>query len=478
MTTSLFRRGALALASLVLAACNSLIPSYQRPALPLASAWPDASTAATAADGTSTAAAELPWSDFLADARIRALVDIAQRNNRDLRLAVLNVEQVRAQLGIQRADLLPTIGAGANFTRAPNSSGSMTSAYSLGFAVSAYELDLFGRVRSLEQVALARYLASDEGRRAAQLAVVAAVASAELAVRADDELLQVTQRALQSREESLRLVRVRFDGGVSAEPELRGAESLLAAARASFAGLQRQRSLDGNALVLLLGQPLPADLPAAKPLQQVHFSELPVGLPSDVLLKRPDISQAEQQLLAANANIGAARAAFFPRITLTGTLGTASNQLSGLFDTVAWTFAPQLLYPLFDSGRNASNLAAAKVGRDIAIAQYEKAIQVAFREVADALAARATLGEQLAAQRAQAAAEDRRAELAGQLLRGGAASQLDLLDAQRAGLAARQAVVQLELARLQNAVLLYRVLGGGAGQVQASPPVGTLKDLS
>ena len=476
MTASLLRRGTAALALLALSACTSLIPSYQRPAPPVASSWPEASTgapvASPAAGAAATAAAELPWSDFLADARIRALVEIAQRNNRDLRLAVLNVEQVRAQLGIQRADLLPTVGAGANFTRAPNSSGVMTSVYSLGFAVSSYELDLFGRVRSLEQAALARYLASDEGRRAAQVSLVAAVASAELAVRADDELLQVTQRAVQSRAESLRLVRVRFDGGIAAEPELRGAESLLAAARASLAGLQRQRSLDGNALVLLLGQPLPADLPPAQPLEQVSFAPLPVGLPSEVLLKRPDIAQAEQQLLAANANIGAARAAFFPRITLTGSLGTASSQLSGLFDKVAWTFAPQLLYPLFDSGRNESNLAAAKAGRDIAVAQYEKAIQVAFREVADALAGRATLSEQLAAQRAQAAAEDRRAELAGQLLRGGAASQLDLLDAERARLAARQAVVQLELARLQNAVLLYRVLGGGAGEPRDQPAGG------
>lgn len=476
MATSLLSRGAAALALLALSACTSLIPSYQRPAPPVASSWPDTTTAAPAvslaAGASATAAAELPWSDFLADARIRALVEIAQRNNRDLRLAVLNVEQVRAQLGIQRADLLPTVGVGANFTRAPNNSGVMTSVYSLGFAVSSYELDLFGRVRSLEQAALARYLASDEGRRAAQVSLVAAVAGAELAVRADDELLQVTRRALQSREESLRLVRVRFDGGIAAEPELRGAESLLAAARASLAGLQRQRSLDNNALVLLLGQPLPADLPAAQPLEQVSFAPLPVGLPSEVLLQRPDIAQAEQQLLAANANIGAARAAFFPRITLTGSLGTASSQLSGLFDKVAWTFAPQLLYPLFDSGRNESNLAAAKAGRDIAVAQYEKAIQVAFREVADALAGRATLGEQLAAQRAQAAAEDRRAELAGQLLRGGAASQLDLLDAERARLAARQAVVQLELARLQNAVLLYRVLGGGAGEPHAQPAGG------
>lgn len=472
MSTSFIVRGAAMLAVLLLAACTSLIPSYERPAPPVAAAWPEGTTAAPAGkQAAGAAAAELAWSEFLADARIRALVEIALRNNRDLRLAALNVEQVRAQLGIQRADLLPTVGLGATFTRAPNTSGVETNLFTFGVAVSSYELDLFGRVRSLSQAALARYLASEEGRRAAQVALVAAVASTELAVRADDELLEVTQRALQSREESLRLVRVRFDGGVAAETELRGAESLLAAARASLAGLQRQRSLDRNALVLLLGEGLPADLPAATPLEQVAFVELPAGLPSEVLLKRPDIAQAEQQLLAANANIGAARAAFFPRITLTGSLGTASSQLSGLFEKVAWTFAPQLLYPLFDAGRNESNLAAAKAARDIAVAQYEKAIQVAFREVADALAGRATLGEQLAAQRAQAVAEERRAALAGQLLRGGVASQLDLLDAERARLAARQAVVQLELARMQNSVLLYRVLGGGAGEPQVQAAV-------
>jgi NodT family efflux transporter outer membrane factor (OMF) lipoprotein len=256
---------------------------------------------------------------------------------------------------------------------------------------------------------------------------------------------------------------VRFDGGVAAEPELRGAESLLAGARANLAALQRQRRLDLNALVLLIGQPLPADLPAAPPLEALGLAELPAGLPSEVLLQRPDIRQAEQQLIAANANIGAARAAFFPRISLTASLGTASTQLSGLFENTAWSFGGQLLQPLFDAGRNQANLEAAQAARAIAVAQYEKSIQVAFREVADALAGRATLGEQLAAQQAQAAAEARRASLADLLLRGGAASQLDRLDAERSLLAARQAVVQLQLARLQNAVLLYRVLGGGAG---------------
>ena len=469
MNASALRLGAAALALVALSSCTSLIPEYQRPEAPVASSWPATPGAAPAgapgAGANVTAAADLSWSDFIADARIRALVGIALHNNRDLRLAVLNVEQVRAQLGIQRADLLPTVGLGGGYSRAPNSSGVITNTFTLGLAVSSFELDLFGRVRSLEQAALARYLASEQGRRAAQLSLVAAVASAELALRADDELLAVTRQALKSREESLRLVRVRFDGGVAAEAELRGAESLLAAARVGVAALQRQRSVDGNALVLLLGQPLPADLPPAPPLEQVSFAPVPVGLPSEVLLRRPDIAQAEQQLLAANANIGAARAAFFPRITLTGSLGTVSSQLSGLFDKTVYTFTPQLLYPLFDAGRNQSNLAAAQAGRDIAVAQYEKAIQVAFREVADALAGRATLGEQLAAARAQAEAEERRAAVASRLLLGGSASQLDVLDAERARLAARQAVVQVQLARLQNDVLLYRVLGGGAAHI-------------
>jgi NodT family efflux transporter outer membrane factor (OMF) lipoprotein len=447
---------AAAAAALLLAAC-SLIPSYERPPAPVAADWPQ--PAAT----TGTPAAELAWADFLADARLRALVEIALQNNRDLRIAVLNVEQTRGQYGVQRADRLPSVGIGITGSRAPDGQGGIASTYTAGLAVTAFELDLFGRVRSLSEAALARYFASDEGRRAAQTALIAGVASAELALRADDELLQVTQRTLDSREEGLKLTRLRFDGGVAAEPELRGTESLVAGARANVIALQRQRSQDLNALVLLLGQPLPAALPTPAPLDGVAFADLPAGLPSEVLLQRPDVRQAEQQLIAANANIGAARAAYFPRITLTGSFGTASGQLADLFQNTAWTFAPQLLQPLFDAGRNGANLDAARAGRDIALAQYEKAIQVAFREVADALAGRATLSAQLAAQQAQAASETRRLELADLLYQGGAASQLDRLDAERSALAARQAVVQLQLARLQNAVLLYRVLGGGAG---------------
>ena len=410
----------------------------------------------------SVPAADLAWADFLGDARLRSLVEIALKNNRDLRIATLNVEQVRAQLGVQRAELLPTVGGGLQASSTPVN-GSNQRTYTAGLQVSGFELDLFGRVKSLTEAAAARYLASDEGRRAAQVALVAGVASAELALRADDELLRITQRTLASREEALKLTRVRFDGGVAAEPELQAANSLLAAARANVLALQRQRMQDQNALALLLGQPVPADLPPAPALVASSVRALPAALSSDVLLQRPDIRQSEQALIAANANIGAARAAFFPRIALTGSVGFASNELKGLFDNTAWSFTGQLLQPLFDAGRNQANLDSAKAGRDIAVAQYEKAVQTAFREVADALAGRATLGEQLAAQQAQAEAETRRLALADLLFKGGAASALDRLDAERSALAAQQAVVQLQLAQLQNNVLLYRALGGAAG---------------
>ncbi len=456
--TLTFRRTALATALVALAGCSSLAPTYERPALAVPAALTDAAPAASAASP-----AALGFADFTPDARLRALADQALKNNRDLRVAVLNVEQARASLGLARAELYPSLAAGFTASRAPNSQGQQANSFALGLNLSSYEADLFGRVRSLSDAAAARLLASDEGRRAAQVSLLAGVAAADLSLRADAELLALTQRTLATREDTLRLARIRFEGGAAAEGELRSAESLVASARASLAALQRQRSQDANALALLLGGPVPAGLPTATPLAQVAFAELPAGLSSDVLLERPDVRQAEQALIAANANIGAARAAFFPRILLTGQAGFASTQLSNLFQNTVWTFTGQLLQPIFDAGRNQANLDAANVGRDIAVAQYEKAVQSAFREVADALAGRATLGEQLAAQQAQAEAEGRRAELAERLFQGGAASALDRLDAERSALAARQAVVQVQLARLQNAVALYRALGGGAG---------------
>jgi NodT family efflux transporter outer membrane factor (OMF) lipoprotein len=404
----------------------------------------------------SVPASDLRWEDFLADARTRALVRLALANNRDLRIAAANVERARATLGVQRADAWPSIGIGASVSRSPGSDS-----YSAGLSLASYEVDLFGRVRGLGDAAAARLAASEEARRATALSLVAAVADTELALRADDALIDVTDRVLASREATLRLVRLKFDGGVSAEPELRANESLVASARAARAALDRLRAQRLNALVLLVGQTLPADLPAPRALAAHRLPELPADLPSAVLLQRPDVRQAERQLAAAETDIGAARAAFFPRMALTATLGTASSALSELFERTAWSFTGQLLQPLFDAGRNRANLAGAEAAREAALAQYEKTVQTAFREVADALAARSTLATQLQAQREQAAAEARRLALVEMLLAQGAASALERLDAERARLAAEQAVVQLELALRQNAVLLYRVLAGG-----------------
>jgi multidrug efflux system outer membrane protein len=313
-------------------------------------------------------------------------------------------------------------------------------------------------------VAAAQLLATEEARKAVQIALVGSVASAHLALQADDELQRVTQATLASREDSYKLTQLRANHGASAEPELRQAETLLEQARVSLVQTRRQRALDDNALQLLLGQAVPADAPAALPLQAfAGMPALQAGLPSDVLLRRPDVRQAEQLLIAANANIGAARAAFFPRISLTGSLGSASTQLGGLFKagSWAWSFAPSLLETLFDAGRNQANLKLARVNRDIAVAQYEKAIQTAFREVADALANRDGLGEQLAAQERLTRSETERARLADLRVRNGAAGQLEWLDAQRSLLVAQQSLVQVQAQLAQGQAQLYRVLGGG-----------------
>jgi multidrug efflux system outer membrane protein len=315
-------------------------------------------------------------------------------------------------------------------------------------------------------------LASEAARNAVQTSLVASVASTWLSLQASDELLGLTQRTLATRRDSLRLVRLRFDHGATSALDLRQAESLTAAAEAALAQQTRQRALDLNALTLLVGQPLPAALltpataPASTPAPasaQPLLRSVPAGLPSDLLQRRADILQAEQQLVAANANIGAARAAFFPRIALTAGVGTVSNDLAGLFAGGSWglTLAPQALLPIFDAGRNQAGLDAAQASRALAVAQYEKAIQTAFREVADALAGRATLGEQLRAQQAQASAEAERLRLAELRYRNGVASFLEVLDAQRTLFATQQGLTQTRLAQQQNQVALYKALGGG-----------------
>ncbi|MBI5279768.1 MAG: efflux transporter outer membrane subunit [Burkholderiales bacterium] len=431
----------------------SMAPVYQRPEAPVPAAFPYPAAAG------GVAAAELDWQKFFADARLRALVATALKNNRDLRVAVLNIEQARAQYDIRRADQFPTVGASIAGSRTPNTSGT----YTAGIAFTSWEIDLFGRVASLGEVALAQYLATEEGRKAAQATLVATVANTWLNLAADEELLALTQQALATREESLRLTRLRFENGASSEIDFRQAQSLTESARAVLTQLQRQRAADLNALGLLLGEAVGADYRVGITTDSVRLPDLPAGTPSEVLAKRPDVRQAEQQLVAANANIGAARAAFFPRISLTAGVGTASNDLSGLFKggSWGWTVAPSLVQPIFDAGRNRAGLASAQAGRDIAVAQYERAIQSAFREVADALAGRATLGEQVRAQAAVVEAEAVRTRLAQLRYDNGVSSYLDLLDAQRSLFTAQQALVQARLARLQNQVQLYRALGGG-----------------
>lgn len=470
---------ALALAAATLLAGCSFIPTYERPSAPVPAGY--TTTPANAAPSNAQLA---DWQDYFSEPRLRQLIDAALANNRDLRVAVLNIEQARAAYQIRRADGYPGVGLAANASRAPaTGTGTITNSFGVGLAVSGWEIDFFGRIASLKDQALAQYLATEEGRNAAQVSLVAAVANGWLALLADEELLDLSKQTLVSRDESLRLTQLRTDAGVVSELDLRQAQSLAQAARATLAQQQRQRALNENALVLLIGQALPPDLRSsladAKLTDAPAMTALPVGLPSELLARRPDIRQAEQQLIAANANIGAARAAFFPRIALTAQAGTASGELSGLFKSGSWGFtvAPSLLLPLFDAGRNQANLEVSQTSRSIALAQYEKAIQTAFREVSDALAGEATLGEQAKAQQLQAEAETARLKLADLRYRNGVSNYLDLLDAQRSLFVTQQAVVQLRLAQLQNKVLLYKALGGGAPNTTPNAPHSGLSDV-
>jgi NodT family efflux transporter outer membrane factor (OMF) lipoprotein len=460
--------------AMLLSGCMSLAPKYERPQAPVAQTFPELPkpASAPAAQLANEAPAAIAWQRFFPDARLRGLIEQALGNNRDLRVSIANIEQARAQYRIQRADRLPTVGLGISGSRQTTGEDQpISSVYQSGFAVSAFELDLFGRVRNLSEAALAQFLATEEARKSAQISLISSVASVYLQLLADEELLAITQQTLGTRQESLRLTQLRFDNGVSSRFELQQARSLVETALATLAAQQRQRAQNLNLLTLLVGTPVPPGAAAGATLATTELPDLPAGLPSDLLANRPDIRAAEQQLIAANANIGAARANFFPRITLTGSVGSASSELSGLFKSgsFGWTFAPQAVLPIFDYGRNTAVLGSARAGRDIAVAQYERSIQTAFREVADALAGQSTFSEQLRAQRAVAEAEADRYNLADLRYKNGAASYLELLDAQRALFQAQQAAVQANLQRLQNQVTLYSVLGGGWTEPAATP---------
>lgn len=455
------------LAALVLAGCTNLAPRHERPASPIPAQLPLSADAAASA--SANAAVPLGWKAFVQSPQLAQLVQRALDQNRDLRVAVLNVQRAEAQLGVARADRLPTVSAGLIGSATPNAaSGRQVQSYTAGVQVTAWELDLFGRIANLGEAAQAQVLATEAGRRSAELALVSAVVSGWLTLGADAELLSVADRTLASRTSTLKLSQLRFDAGAASALELQTAQSLIAQARNTQAQLRRQREQDLNALALLVGGPVPAELlpgASAAPTAAADpgvLAPVPVGLASDVLLQRPDVIQAEQSLVAANANIGVARAAFFPRLALTGSAGQAGSRLSDLFQAgnFAWTLSAQALVAIFDSGRNQANLNVAKVNRDIAVAQYEKAVQSAFRETADALAGLSSWREQLDAQGQQRDAAREIARLTELRYTNGAASELDRLDAQRSLLAAEQTLVQTRLAEQVNRVGLFKALGG------------------
>lgn len=451
------------LAATALSACT-LAPKYVRPDAPVAEAY---STEAAQSLGDAAAPG---WRQFFPDPRLQALIGAALDNNRDLRIAALRIEEARAQYNIQSADLLPNLNAGVTASRSqvpasvsPTRTSVITNSYQVGLNLAAFELDFFGRVRSLNEAALAQYLATEEARRAAQITIVAEVAKAYLAERAFAEQQDLARKTFESRQSAFTIARQRFEVGASSALDLRLNEALAQSARASLAALTRQRAQAINALTLLAGRPL-TELPEPQTLsEQTIVTDIPAGLPSDLLERRPDILAAERRLQASNASIGAARAAFFPRISLTAGVGTASNELSGLFETGSrtWSFVPQLVLPIFDAGRNRANLSLSQVRNNIAVADYECAIQIAFREVSDALTARAALEEQIDAQRAVQEAQAERLKLADLRYQNGVASSLDVLDAQRELFTAQQTLVQARLLRLTNAIDLYRALGGG-----------------
>ncbi|WP_174821664.1 efflux transporter outer membrane subunit [Duganella rivi] len=470
---------AVPLAAALLSAC-SMAPTYERPAAPVANAYAFNPSGTAAKTGFATnlagpgqkAAVDTGWREFFIDPRLQQLIAAALENNRDLRTAVLRIEEARALYNIQSADRLPNVNLSAAETRAKtpaflSSSGQSTigKRYDVGASVSSFELDFFGRVKSLNDAALATYLATEEARLAAQIALVSQVAQAYYTERAYAEQYALAQQTYEARARTYKLTQQRAEVGASSRLDLRSNETLMETARASALALARQRAQAENALTLLVGQAPAAAASGAMPsdLQLTAMHAIPEGLPSDLLTRRPDIRAAEQRLKAANANIGAARAAFFPRISLTAALGSSSPSLHGLFDSGSgsWSFAPQLTLPIFDAGRNSANLTLAEVRKNIAIADYEKTIQTAFREVADALAARDYVGEQEAAQRAVQEAQADRLKLLQLRFDNGVASSLDVLDAQRELFSAQQALVQARLLRTTSAIDLYRTLGGG-----------------
>lgn len=453
---------------LALSGCLSMAPRYHRPAAPIADAFP-ADAPAIEREALNT---NVQWRDIFANADLQRLIELALENSRDLRGAVLRVEEARALRGIQRADRFPEIDAAAGGTRSRTPASVsiigqsyINSAYQVTANVASWEVDFWGRIRSLDIAAIENYLASDATRRAFTVSLVAQVADAWLATRELDRRLDLARQTVASRQESFRIFRRRWEEGAATRLELSQVETLLTQAQTLGAQLEQTRATNNHALSLLVGTPL--DLPARA--EMLEASPEPVrglgaGAPSDLLVQRPDIIAAEHQLRAAHANIGAARAAFFPRVSLTGDFGTASSELENLFgaDSRAWSYTPSIAIPLFTGGRLRANLDLAHVRREQAVTSYELAIQTAFRDVADALSANRWLNEQLDIQRRALSAQQERARLAQARYESGAVAYLEVLEAQRDLLDAEQALVQVERAVQSSHVSLFAAVGGGA----------------
>ena len=449
---------------LVLAGCMNLAPEYERPAAPVPTGW----TQPTDADGVP--ADEIEWRQFFTEPRLHALIEQALANNRDLRMASLAIERARAQYRIRRADRFPTIDIGASQSAqrisadvSQTGESTISRQYAADIGFTGFELDFFGRVRNLNQAALEEFLATTEAQRAAQISLVAEVAGTWLSLAADRELLSIARQTLDAQTETFELTRRSEELGVASALELNQVRTSLERARADAARYEAQVAQGRNALMLVVGGEVSDDLLPDGLSNRVTLPELPAGVPSTVLVRRPDILEAEYRLLAANANIGAARAAMFPRISLTASAGTASTSLSGLFEsgTRTWAFMPMVSIPIFSAGRLSAEVDVSRIDREIAVATYEKAIQTAFREVADVLAERATLNRRLDAQRALLDATSESFRLSEARYKGGVDSYLGVLDAQRQLYAAQQELVSVQLTDATSLVTLYKVLGGG-----------------
>lgn len=458
-------------AVIILSGCT-MAPTYTRPDAPVPPTWPAGDAyAENKTMPAKPAAADLQWRDFFTDERLRKVIETALQNNRDLRLAALNVQKARGMYGIQRAELLPVInasgsGSGERLPGILTNSGQpkTTHQYDVRLGISAWEIDFFGRLRSLKDAALEEYLATEQARRSAQILLISSVAEVYLTLAADREALKLSRSTLEAQQAAHDLIKRRYDVGVASELDLNRSQTQVDTAKVNVARYTQLAAQDENALNLLVGSgvPMPNELLPGDLSDVKAPREISAGISSEVLLSRPDIMAQEHRLKASNANIGAARAAFFPRISLTTFFGTASTELSGLFKsgTQTWAFVPQAVMPIFDA-RLWSAIDVAKAEKEIALVQYEKAIQVAFREIADALAVHGTVNLQLSAQQSLVMASEKTYQLTNARYTAGVDGYLSVLDAQRSLFAAQQGLISVRLAKLANQSRLYAVLGGG-----------------